>query len=179
MPRTYMCGGADLGNEETPSRSAGWAVCLPREPRQRDHEVLFRVRLVALEAGLVVRLVVELLIRPERGIFPLAVADVVGILRPPARALFHDRDADDIALDEPPGRVLHGAAGGIDLGLVLHEREDRPARDRLALAGRLHALRRAVELAVLLVVIAVDGGVEPVVLVVRREPDLLGPAPAR
>ena len=26
----YVCVGADLGDEETPSRSAGWAVCLHR-----------------------------------------------------------------------------------------------------------------------------------------------------
>src|SRR5439155_8643142 len=109
----------------------GAAGRLAREPGCRDHEVLLRVRLVALEAGLVVRLVVELLIRPERGVFPLAVPDLVRVLRPPARALLHDSDSDLVALDEPPVYVLDGIAGGVDLGLVLHEREHRPARDRL------------------------------------------------
>src|SRR5438128_8473905 len=37
----------------------GAARRLASEPGRRDHEVLLRVRLVALEAGLVVRLVVE------------------------------------------------------------------------------------------------------------------------
>src|SRR5262245_45172128 len=52
---------------------------LSPEPGERDHVVLLGVRLVALEARLVVRLVVELQTRGERRVLPLAIADVVRV----------------------------------------------------------------------------------------------------
>src|SRR5262245_21493793 len=145
----------------------------PREPGQRDHEVLLGARLVALEARLVVRLVVELLIRREGRVFPLAVADVVRILRAPARSLLHDGDAHEVALHEPTVGVLDRVAGGVYLRLVLDQGQDRAAGNRLALARRLDGLRGAVQFAILLLVVTVDGRVEHVVLVARRERDLL------
>ena len=156
----------------------GGARGLAGEPGQRDHVVLLGVRFVALEARLVVRLVVELQIRGECRVLPLAVPDVVRVFGAPARALLHDRDADEVALDEPPVRVLYGVAGGVHLGLELDQREDRAARDRLALANRLDGIGGAVQLAVLLVVVAVDRGVEHVILVARRKRDLVGPGAA-
>src|SRR5881409_2604464 len=68
-----------------------------------------------------------------------------------------------------PDRVT----GVVDLRLVLDQRQDRAARDRLALSRRLDGLRGAVELAILLVVVSVDRRVEDMVLVSRREGDLL------
>src|SRR5262245_24849873 len=57
---------------------------LSAEPGERDHVVLLGVRLVALEARLVVRLVVELQTRGERRVLPLAIADVVRVFGAPA-----------------------------------------------------------------------------------------------
>src|SRR5262245_55582028 len=148
---------------------------LAAEPGKRDHVVLLSVRLVALEARLVVRLVVELLIRGERRVFPLAVPDVVRVLGAPPRALLHDRDADEVALDEAPVGILHRVPRGIHLGLVLNQCEYRAARDGLALANRLQGLGGAVQLTVLLVVVAIDRGIEHVILVIRRKRDPLGP----
>src|SRR6185295_14068073 len=56
----------------------------------------------------------------------------------------------------------------------LNQGQHGAARDRLALAGCLDAFRRTVKLAILLVVVTVHRRVEHVVLVVRRERDLVG-----
>src|SRR5262245_41280933 len=95
--------GAGLRRHGAPRRLAG-------EPDQGDHEVLLRVRLVALEARLVVRLVVELLIGRESRVLPLAVADVVRVLRAPARPLLHDGEAGQVALHEPTVSILDRVA---------------------------------------------------------------------
>src|SRR5437667_527324 len=163
--------GARLHRDGAPRRLTG-------EPGQRAHEVLLLVRLVALEAPWVVGLVVELAVRGESRVLPLTVAEVYRVLGPPPRPLLHDRDADDVALEEAAVGVLERGAGRVHLCLVLDERQDGAARHRLAFPHRLDGFGGAVELAVLLVVVAVDRRVEDVVLVVRREGDLLGPGAA-
>src|SRR5262245_45564132 len=90
---------------------------LAGEPGKGDHIVLLGVRLVALKARLVVRLVIELQIGGERRVLPLAVPDVVRILGAPPRALLHDRDADEVPLDEAPVSVLHRITAGITWAL--------------------------------------------------------------
>src|SRR3989442_9868901 len=145
----YGLTGADreLGRPERESGDAdivgaglhrdGTARRLPGEPGRRDPEVLLGVWRVALEARLVVRLVVELLIGGEGRVLPLSVPDVVRILGAPAGPLLHDRDADRVAFDEPAVGVLDRVAGGVDLRLVLNEGQDRAARDGLALTWSL------------------------------------------
>src|SRR4029077_19655791 len=171
-PRDANVSGARL-HRDGPTRR------LPGEPGQRDHEVLLGVGLVALEARLVIRLVVELLIWRERRVLPVAVPYILRVLRAPARPLLHHGDPDEVAFDESAVGVLGRVAGTVDLRLVLDQGQHRAARNRLPLTGRLDGVRGAVELAILLVVVAVDRGVEHVILVVRRERDLLGAGAAR
>src|SRR4029453_11341932 len=145
---------------------------LTRHRRIRDHVVLRVVGLVTLEARLVVGLVVELAVRAEDRVLPLAVADVVGILGAPAGALFHDRVGDEIALHEAPLGVLDRVALGVDLRLVLHQGENGAAGQGLAFLGRLARGRARVQLPVLLDVVPVGDGVEDIVLEPGWERDL-------
>src|SRR5262245_13466142 len=143
------------------------------QARQRDHEILAGVRLVAGEAGRQIGLLVDLLVRAERLVLPFAVANVVLVLGAPAVALLHDRVGDEIALLEAAVGTLDRLAGRVELRLVLHQHQHRTARDRLALAHGFDRSRRRVELAILLVVVAVDRGVKRAFLETLRERDLV------
>ena len=144
-----------------------------RQRRVGDHVVDLVVGLVALEARLVVGLVVELAVRSEGRVLPLAVADVVSVLGAPAGAFLHHRVGDQVALHEASLGVLERSALGVHLGLVLDQGQDGAARERLALLGRLDGGGARIELAVLLDVVPVGDGVEDPILVLGREGDLL------
>src|SRR6185295_1599263 len=140
--------------------------------REREHEILLVERLVAGEAVFQVGLVVHGFVGLEGLVLPLAVAQLLGILAAPTGSLLHDRVADELALDEAAVGVPFRIAVGVEFGLVLHQREDAAARDRLP---RLHCgdgFRCRIEFPVLLVVWAIDGGVEHALGVVLGKGDL-------
>src|SRR5713226_8428236 len=90
---------------------------------EREQVVDVGLRLVAVEAGREVGLVVDLLVRQEGLILPLAVADIVRILGAPAGALLHDRVGDQIALGKAAIGVLGRIAIGAELRGVLQDRK--------------------------------------------------------
>ena len=150
------------------------SALLPRHLAVREQEVArLRQRLVALEAGGELGVRVRLLGRREGLIFPLAVADVVRILGAPALALLHHRVGDEVALDEAAVGVLLGIAVGAELGAVLHQGDHRAVRHRLALLGGIDRRLAGVELAVLLVVGAIDRRVEHALVVAFGKRDLV------
>src|SRR5262249_30255670 len=67
-----------------------------------DEVLARRQRLVALEAGRKLRFLVDLPVRRERLVLPLAVARLRRVLGAPTGALFHHAVADQIALEETP-----------------------------------------------------------------------------
>jgi hypothetical protein len=136
-------------------------------------KILSGVRLVAFEAAFQVRLVVDFLVRAERLIFPFSVTQLVGIFRAPAGALFHHRIGDKVAFDETALGILRRLACGVELRLVLHQGEDGAARNRLAFPRRLDGGRCRPKLAILLVVVPVQRGVERSLGVVLRESNLV------
>src|SRR2546427_8590243 len=158
-----------------PRRGRGGRGAHGPDGRQRDHVVHLLVRLVALEAPFVVRLVVQHPGRVERGVLPVAVAPLGWILRAPAGALQHHGEADEVALHEAAVGASHRRAGGVHLRLVLHERQHGAVGERAPGLHRVHrGLRAGVELPVLLGVVAVHARVEDVVLPAGGEDDLVG-----
>src|SRR6476659_412766 len=131
------------------------------------------MRLVAGEAGRQIGLVVDFLVRTKRLILPFAVPNVVLVLGTPAVALLHHRVGDEVALLETAVGILERLTGRIELRLVLHQRQHRAARDRLPLAYRIDRRRRRIELAILLVVVTIDRGVERALVEILREGDLV------
>ena len=99
---------------------------------QRNHEILFLMRLVALETGGDIGFLVWLLVGGEHLVFPFAVAQIVLVLGAPAGALFHDGVGNQVALLELAIRPFDRSALVVDLGLVLHQRQYRSAGNRLS-----------------------------------------------
>src|SRR5262245_26730482 len=144
-----------------------------REPCVGEDKVLLEAE--RLVAGVAVRQIgvgVGRLVRPEGLILPLAVANIVGILGAPAGALLHYVVSDDVGLDEAAVRILHRIALRIELRSILHVYDHRSVRQRLAALGGLDRRLAGIELAVLLVVGAVERGKEHALRVVLREGDL-------
>ena len=137
------------------------------------HIILLVQGLVAVEAGGEIGRRVGALVGLEGLVLPFAIADIVRIFRAPARALFHHRVGEEIALDEAAVGVLFGVALGVELGGILDHGDHGPARQRLALLGRVECLRAGVELTELLVVRAVDGGEQHARGMALREGDLV------
>src|SRR6266498_1936708 len=83
-----------------------------------EQEIRVYMRLVAFEAAVQIGLVVDLPIRREDLIFPLAVTFLLRILSAPAGALFHDSVANKIGLDEAAVGILDWIAIRIELRSV-------------------------------------------------------------
>src|SRR5262249_36886244 len=122
-----------------------------------EHEVLLVERLVTVEAGGEIGAGIGCLVGLEGLIFPFAVAHIVRVLGAPARTLLHHGIADEIGLDEAAVRVLLWIALRVQLGGVLHERDNGAARQWLPSLGGVDRRRADIELAVLLVVRPIDG----------------------
>ena len=128
-------------------------------------------RLVAVEAGLQLGAGVDRLVGAERLVLPLAVADRSPDIRRPSRCASPSRcRPSSLSLMKRPLASFSGLPLRVELGGELHQRDHSAARHRLALLGGVDRFgRRDIELAVLLVVGAVDGRVEHALRIVLRE----------
>ena len=88
------------------------------------------------------------------------VADVLRIGSTPAGLLLHHAEAGGLGLYEAPVGVLLQIARGVHLGLIVDHGDDRAIGKRLAGFGGGHGLRRGEQLADLLDVRPLHGGVE-------------------